>query len=115
MPYKRNETLLLQYLGPSPVLRMIDFFLDNPLSDYSKNEIAKRLEMSRVTFFKYWAELEKSGAVKITRKIGRATLYKLNDKNEIIKHLVKLDMALARGAMQKTSERYKKPVIVKSR
>lgn len=115
MPYKHNETLLLQYLGPSPVLRMIDFFLDNPISDYSKNEIAKRLEMSRATFFKYWAELEKSGAVKITRKIGRATLYKLDDKNEIVKHLVRLDMALARRSMQKASERYKKPVMVKSR
>ncbi len=115
MPYKRNETLLLQYLGPSPVLRIIDFFLDNPLSDYSKNEIAKRLEMSRVTFFKYWMELEKSGAVKITRKIGRATLYKIDDKNDIVRHLVKLDMALARGAMQKASEKHKKPIMVKSR
>jgi hypothetical protein len=115
MAYKRNETLLLKYLGPSPVLRIIDFFLDNPLSDYSKNEIVKRMEIGRATFFKYWAELEKSGAVKITRKIGRATLYKLDRENEIVKHLVKLDMALARRSMEKASERYKKPVVVKSR
>jgi hypothetical protein len=115
MTYKNNETILLQYLGPSPVLRVIDFFLDNPLSDYSKNEIVKRLEMSRVTFFKYWVELEKSGAVKITRKIGRATLYKLDGENEIVKHLIKLDMALARHTMEKASEKYKKPVMVKSR
>lgn len=47
MPYKQNETLLLQYLGSSPVLRIIDFFLDNPLSDYSKNEIVNRMEMGR--------------------------------------------------------------------
>lgn len=115
MPYKQNETLLLQYLGPSPVLRIIDFFLDNPLSDYSKNEIVKRMEMGRVTFFKYWAELEKSGAVKVTRKIGRATLYKLDRQNEIVKHLIKLDMALARRTMEKASEKYKKPLMVKSK
>jgi hypothetical protein len=114
MAYKQNETLLLQYLGPSPVLRIIDFFLDNPLSDYSKNEIVNRMEMGRVTFFKYWAELEKSGAVKITRKIGRATLYKLDRQNEIVKHLIKLDMALAKRAMVKASK-YKKPVMVKSK
>lgn len=115
MMYKQNETLLLKYLGPSPVLRIMDYFLDNPLSDFSKNEIVRNLEMGRMTFFKYWAELEKSGAVKVTRRIGRATLYKLDRQNEVVKHLIKLDMALARQAMEKTAEEYKKPVVVKSR
>jgi len=54
MSRKPNEALLLKYLGASPVMRIIDFFLDNPLSDYSKNEIVKNLGMGRVTFFKYW-------------------------------------------------------------
>jgi len=115
MLYKQNETLLLKYLGSSPVLRIIDFLLDNPLFDYSKNDIVKNLEMGRVTFFKYWTELEKSGAVKVTRKVGRATMYKLDRENEVVKHLVKLDMALARRAMEKASEQYKKPITVKSR
>ncbi len=115
MRYRQSETLLLKYLGPSPVLRIIDYFLDNPLSDFSKNEIVRNLEMGRVTFFKYWAELEKSGAVRETRKIGRATLYKLDRENEVVKHLVKLDMALARRAMEKASEEYKKAVVVKSK
>lgn len=115
MLYKQNETLLLKYLGSSPVLRIIDFFLDNPLFDYSKNDIVKNLEMGRVTFFKYWRELEKSGAVKVTRRIGRATMYKLDRENEVVKHLIKLDMALARRAMEKASDEYKKPITVKSR
>jgi hypothetical protein len=70
--------------------------LDNPLSDYSKNQIAKSLAMSRVTFFKYWNELEKPGALTVSRKIGRATLYELDRKNDVVKQLVKLDMALAK-------------------
>jgi hypothetical protein len=115
MLYKQNETLLLKYLGPSPILRIIDFFLDNPLFDYSKNDIVKNLEMGRVTFFKYWIELEKSGAVKMTRRVGRATMYKLDRENEVVKHLIKLDMALAKRAMGKASEQYKKPITVKSR
>lgn len=115
MKYSQNETLLLKYLGPSPVLRIIDYFLDNPLSDFSKNEIVNSLQMSRVTFFKYWAELEKSGAVKITRKIGRATLYKLDRENDVVKHLIKLDMSLARRTMQKEAQEYKKLVVTKSR
>lgn len=103
--YRPDETLLLEYLGSSPTLRIIDFFLDNPLSDYSKNEIVKNLAMSRVTFFKYWKQLEKSGAVKPTREIGRATMFKLDKGNDVVKQLVKLDMTLARQEMQKTNHR----------
>ena len=114
MLYKPNETLLLRYLGASPTLRIIDFFLDNPLSDYSKNEVVKNLEMGRVTFFKYWKELEKSNAVKVTRHVGRATMYQLDRTNDVVKQLIKLDMALARKTMEKATEEYQKPIAVKS-
>ena len=115
MSYKPNETLLLKYLGASPYLRIIDFFLDNPLSDYSKNEIVKDLGMGRVTFFKYWKELEKSGAVKVTRSVGRATMYQLARQNEIVRQLIRLDMALARGTMNKAAKEYEIPVTVRPR
>ncbi|MEM2921817.1 MAG: hypothetical protein QXF26_05815 [Candidatus Bathyarchaeia archaeon] len=111
MAYKTDETLLLKYLGASPILRVVDFFLDNPLSDYSKNEIVKNLRMGRATFFKYWRELEKSGALKITRNIGRSTMYQLDRENEIVKQLIRLDMALARKSMEKELKR-RKPVAV---
>ncbi|HKW03799.1 MAG TPA: hypothetical protein VJN71_00745 [Nitrososphaerales archaeon] len=114
--YKPEETLLLQYLGSSPTLRMVDFFLDNPLSDYPKNEIAKNLAMSRATFFKYWKVLEKSGAVKITRQIGRATLYELDKQNDIVRQLIRLDMTLARKSMDKLveEEQRNKPIALAS-
>ena len=114
MTYKPNETLLLKYLGSSPVLRIIDFFLDNPLLDYSKNEVVKNLSMGRVTFFKYWQELEKSGAVMVTRRVGRATMYRLDKKNEVVKQLIRLDMTFSRKAMEKSVEEYRKSVAVKS-
>lgn len=114
MTYKPDETLLLKYLGASPTLRIIDFFLDNPLSDYSKNEIVKNLGMGRVTFFKYWKELEKSGAVKTSRQVGRATMYQLDRENEVVKQLIKLHMALARRMMEKAVEVHRKQVAVKS-
>jgi len=111
MACKTDETLLLRYLGSSPVLRITDFFLDNPLSDYSKNEVVKNLEMGRATFFKYWKELEKSGALKVTRRIGRATMYQMDRENRVVKHLVKLDMAISRNAMEKAVEAVKKPIV----
>ena len=66
--------------------------------------------MSRVTFFKYWKELEGSGALKATRQIGRATMYKLDRENEVVKHLITLDMAISRKTMEKTVEVAKRPV-----
>lgn len=114
MGYKPDETLLLRYLGASPTLRIIDFFLDNPLLDYSKNEIVKDMDMSRATFFKYWKELERSGAVKATRHIGRATMYQLDRRNDVLKQLIKLDMALARKSMEKAKEEYEKPVMARA-
>ncbi len=113
MAYRSNETLLLKYLGASPILRIIDFFLDNPLLDYSKNEIVKNLAMGRVTFFKYWRELEKSGAVKVTRHVGRATMYQLDRENDVVKQLIKLDMALARKTMEKAVKESQRPVTVR--
>ena len=114
MANERDETLLLRYLGASPILRIIDFFLDNPLSDYSKNEIARNLAMSRLTFFKYWKEMEKSGALIVTRKIGRATLYELDRKNDIVRQLIKLDMALARKSMQTATQKHQRTIVARS-
>jgi len=102
---------LLKYLGNSPTLRIIDFFLDNPLSDYSKNEVAQNLAMSRATFFKYWKELEKSDALITTRKIGRAKMYKLDRANAIVKQLISLDMAISRKAMEKQLEQTKETIV----
>jgi len=109
MTRENDETLLVRYLGSSPILRIVDFFLDNPLFDYSKNEIVKNLSMGRITFFKYWKELESSGAVKATRRVGRATMYRLDRENDVVKQLIRLDMTLARKAMDKVLEEDQKP------
>ena len=95
-----TETLLIKCLGRSPVLRIVDFFLDNRLFDYTKDEIVENLDMGRATLFKYWEDLENFGIVKVTRKIGKAKLYKLNEENEIVKKLILLDKVLSRQAME---------------
>jgi len=101
---KMEETLLIKCLGNSPALRIIDFFVDNKLFDYTKNEIIENLNMGRVTFFKYWKELEKFGVFKMTRQIGKSKLYKLNEENEVLKKLIMLDAALCRKAMEEATE-----------
>ncbi len=81
---KSFESVLIKTLGDSPKIRIIDFFLDNPLYDFTKKEVIESLGMSKQTFYKYFRDLEEIGIVKVSRKIGRAKLYKLNHKHPLV-------------------------------
>lgn len=91
-------SLLLRYLGSSPALKIVDFFLDNPLFDYSREEVLEHVAISRSTLFNVWQTFEESGILVPTRKIGKAVLYQLNKRSEIVKRLVDLDLTLSRFA-----------------
>jgi DNA-binding transcriptional ArsR family regulator len=82
-----GETLLIKMLGYSPKLRILDIFLDNPYFDFSKSEAVRELGMSKQTFYKNFKDLEELGIVKISRKIGRAVLYKINTEHPLVKKL----------------------------
>lgn len=89
------ESLLIEVLGNSPQMRIIDFFLDNKIFDFSKKEIIEGAGLSKTTFYKYWGELEKLKIVKISRTFGKTKLYKLNEENLIVKILAELDFELS--------------------
>ena len=99
-----DETILVETFGHSPVIRIIDFFIDNPLSDYSKEEVIKNLGISKITFYKYFQLLEDNGLFRITRKVGKATMYKLDEGSEVVKSLKSLVWTLGIKAMEKSIE-----------
>ncbi len=105
----QDKTLLIRALGESPTMKIIDFFLDNR-SDYSKKEIIEHTGMPKTTLYKIWKELERFGIVIVTRKYGKAKLFKLNGNNDIVKNLMALDFILGKYAMNKII--CKGPVIV---
>ena len=102
---KEYESILIKTLGDSPKLRIIDFFLDNPLFDFTKEEVIEALGMSKQTFYKYFPDLERYGIVKVSRKIGRAKLYKINLEHPLIEMLreyekkISLQIAEKEGAV----------------
>lgn len=101
---EEEKTILIETFGKSPVIRIVDFFLDNPLFDYSKEDAIKNLGISKITFYKYFQLLEKNGLFKETRKVGRARMYKLAEKNEVVKALKELVWVLGIKAMEKSIE-----------
>jgi ACT domain-containing protein len=101
-----DRSLLIQYLGDTPKLRIIDFFLENR-SDYSKKEIIEGIGISKTTFYKVWDELEQFDIVLKTRRFGKAQLYTLSENNPVIKKFMALDAELGKQAMQQAINREK--------
>lgn len=95
-----TDSLFIRYLGDSPQLRIIDFFLDNQ-GDYSKKEIIENVGISKTTFYKIWPILEKFEIFVPTRKFGNVQLYSINKKSTIVKQFVSLDSALGKQALLK--------------
>lgn len=84
---KEYKSILLKTFGDSPKLRIIDFFLDNPLFDFTKKEVIEALGMSKQTFYKYFPEIEEYNIVTVSRRIGRAKLYKINLEHPLVSML----------------------------
>ncbi|MEM3659845.1 MAG: winged helix-turn-helix domain-containing protein [Thermoproteota archaeon] len=109
-----EQSLLVKALGDSPKLRILDYFLDFKLNDFTKKEIVEALGMSKQTFYKYFKDLEELGLVTASRKIGRATLYKINLENPIVKMLIEHETQLSMRIAEQEKAKTQKPVAVES-
>jgi DNA-binding IclR family transcriptional regulator len=81
--------------GNTPIVKVIDFFLDNREFDYSLTDIAKNSDIGWSTLHLFWKDLVKLGIVVKTRRIGRAELYKLNLKSLLVQKLIELDKSIS--------------------
>jgi hypothetical protein len=97
-----EESLFIRELGiKSPVLKVLDFLMDNESFDYSKTDIADGTGLTRATLFKAWPKLEALNLITATRSVGQAKMYKLNKQNPIVKKLMELDDAISEYFAQK--------------
>jgi DNA-binding transcriptional ArsR family regulator len=104
--------LLARALGDSPKLRIVDYLLDYKLNDFTKKEIVEALGMSKLTFYKYFKDLVELGLVTPSRKIGRATLYKINLENPIVKMLIDCETKLSLQIAEQEAEKLKEKATV---
>jgi DNA-binding transcriptional ArsR family regulator len=102
---KEYESIIIKTFGASPKLRIIDFFLDNPFFDFTKKEIIEALGMSKQTFYKYFPELEEEQIVKVSRKIGKAKLYKINLEHPLVIMLREYEKKASIKIAKKEAER----------
>jgi DNA-binding transcriptional ArsR family regulator len=97
---KNDKSLLLEALGDTTELRIIDFLICNTPTEVLKNEIIKRTGISRASFYRVWGKLERFGIVKPVRKIGKFVLYDLNRENKFVEWLLKVDWVLIERAAE---------------
>ncbi|MBS7626980.1 winged helix-turn-helix transcriptional regulator [Candidatus Bathyarchaeota archaeon] len=107
---KGYDSLLVRALGSSPKLRILDYLLDYKLNDFTKKEIMEALGMSKLTFYKYFKDLEELGLVIASRKIGRATLYKVNLENPMVKMIIEYETKLSLKIAEREEEKMRKPI-----
>ncbi len=95
---------LKHIFGETPATKMLDFLIDHAGYDYSKTEIAKHAGIGWTTINRHWGNLEDWNLVTPTRKIGRATLYKLNVENPIVSQLLEFDEIAATYMSERIAE-----------
>lgn len=110
---KEYQSILLKTLGDSPKLRIIDFFLDNPLFDFTKKEVIEALGMGKQTFYKYFSNIEEYGIVTTSRKIGKAKLYKINQKHPLVSMLREYETKLSLQIAEREAEKQAQAVPVR--
>ena len=101
----KEVSVLVEYFGEHPIVRITDFLIENKLFDYSKKQIMEEVGISKATLFKYFPKLEEAGIVKLSRKFGKTKLYKINAESPIVKRIIDLGLTLAdeasRGVVEK--------------
>ncbi|MBM3228873.1 hypothetical protein FJZ26_00420 [Candidatus Parvarchaeota archaeon] len=103
--FSESKSVFLDFFGDKPNFRVIDFLLENRLRDFTKTEIAKGANISWATLFNYWEELEKHRIVKLTRVVGRAKLYQLNESEPVVKQLKAIEIQLVKQAAMLDEEK----------
>lgn len=110
MAFQDEPTLFRELFGDTPKIRVLEYLLEGRELDHSIGDIAEGAGINRVTLFRMWNKIEKSGIVVHTRNIGNAKLYKLNMNNHYVRILIDLFDKIINADFQ--CEKIKKEIVV---
>ena len=98
------ESLFLEHVGDNPHMRIVQYLIEGKDFDYTLTDMlnAKVSWGTLNTLIPKFLEL---GLIVKTRKIGRATLYKINQENVAVKQLMQLYHQLLLEKLNQMEER----------
>ena len=100
-----KQSLFIEFMGDSPVVRVLDYLLTERDLDFSITDIAKNSKIGRATLYRIWDTLIKNKIIVSTRVIGKAKLYILNKDNLKVRKLMEIDDMLILEELKKHSQR----------
>ena len=84
-----EESLFLDYVGDNPHMRIVQYLIEGKDFDYTLTDMLNA-GVSWGTLNTLIPKFMELGLIVKTRKIGRATLYKINQENMAVKQLMEL-------------------------
>jgi len=102
-----NKSLFIEFMGDSPMIRVLDYLLTERELDFSITDMAENAGIGRATLYRVWDGLIRNKAIVHTRDIGKAKLFKLNMENPKIKKLIEIYDMLT---LEELKDRTKKEV-----
>ncbi len=88
-----NKSIFLDQVGYSPRMKILQFLIEGRNFDYTLTDLLNA-KVSWRTLNLLVPKLFDQGIIIKTRKIGRASLYKINAKNLVVKQLMDLHQKL---------------------
>ncbi len=85
-----TKSLFIEFMGDSPMIRVLDYLLTERELDVSITDMADNSGIGRATIYRIWDNLIKNKIIIHTRDIGKAKLFKLNTANTKIKKLIEI-------------------------
>ena len=99
-----EESIFLEHIGDNPRMRILQYLIEGRDFDYTLTDML-HAGVSWGTLNTLIPLLVELGIIVKTRKIGRATLYKINLQNPTAKQLVELYDTLIKKQLEKMEEK----------
>ncbi len=84
------KPIFIRILGDTPKIRILNYMIQVRGLDFSMSDIARNSNVGWATLNRMWKEFVELKVVIITRKVGKAKLYKLNEENPAVVKLVEV-------------------------
>lgn len=100
----KSKSTFVEFFGDYPVVRILDFLIENDIFDYNKKQICEYANVSWNTLETIWKELVEKSIVVRTRKVGKSKMYKLNTENKVVQKLKERDKILMLESLKEVVE-----------
>jgi len=109
------DSAFLEFLGENPHTKLLEFLITGREFDYTLTDLAENAGIGWTTLHRIFPIFEKNLIVIKTREVGRAKLYKLNQKNTEVKKLILLYDSILKTQLERLEEKETQKINVRAR